>query len=1003
MEELIMNNTPYGNPEISAHDALFQKIPYSNPQPASNMDFANLMNGTINAINDIAAQSNQFNMQAIAEVKSLADDKHMLQMTIERMKRMRQEIPNEYSINNENVGICIKPNGTRITVGKIKIQNISEYKIFKNNTYTDFIYVSYLDSKGYEKNSVISAKNLAGKNLVSGFIGFDYSCNKTIANEFLTWCITTFPITEVMIIPEFAGFVHYTENDVKRVSFICNDGTFDAELLQCCSENIVKNILISDSKNIAELNEYTRKYLDTPEKCVLFTCSICGLLSSLLEEISNPMSQILAISSPDADSTRQACYYLKVFNRDKNVISFDTNKATIRKTFHNAKDETVIINDCSIVSNEKRRTEMLQYILTLDSDIETKPHNTAIISTIAQYLIPDNQKMCFTLSSDFYKEMTQEQEKEMCYALDCITRYIINIVCSNYSNIKTSIKDNIDKLNEKSRGKNLAHIQSRTSYSVLSAIFFMLRKHLTMPVYMKDVPDLLLDMLDISPEITGDSDDAVVNEFTNTLNKHIRSGDIKILLHNKDMNFTSGQPCVIVKDGLLMLEEKTMTDIILKDMTTTDSVHHIIKSLENANLLHSTKKNRYPLTVYNNGESMRVTFIAMELDEILDKTMLLRVKENKYSEWFTENLADKNMIPIITNNFGEKACQRYEFDKADNMHCFVTGQSGSGKTHHLTERIISLQKQKQKVIVFDTSDSFTKEAIINNLSAGGDKYAREKAKMYVNDSITFYKIEQLGVPVDILKLEYPSLFETKRRIIDSIISSHISNMGKVQKAALRQGITDLIESNELNMMDLYERLTDSRVSDSLALQFEDMLCCFLEYNLSDKSWDEFLNSSKDIVVISSDAISGTGGSALVDMLLMSLFYNQRNNPKKHLAVFIDEIQNQNFSPNGAITQILKEGRKYHIALNYATQFLPSGNKDMLKVMNLAAIKVFLQPDEISAKTISKSLNVQTNILCSMNQGECYINGTLYNNTAQSVKNGIIHGFTYRNFVPFEMK
>lgn len=156
-----MNNTPYGNPEISAHDALFQKIPYSNPQPASNMDFANLMNGTINAINDIAAQSNQFNMQAIAEVKSLADDKHMLQMTIERMKRMRQEIPNEYSINNENVGICIKPNGTRITVGKIKIQNISEYKIFKNNTYTDFIYVSYLDSKGYEKNSVISTKNLA--------------------------------------------------------------------------------------------------------------------------------------------------------------------------------------------------------------------------------------------------------------------------------------------------------------------------------------------------------------------------------------------------------------------------------------------------------------------------------------------------------------------------------------------------------------------------------------------------------------------------------------------------------------------------------------------------------------------------------------------------------------------------------------------------------------------------------------------------------------------------
>ena len=114
---------------------------------------------------------------------------------------------------------------------------------------------------------------------------------------------------------------------------------------------------------------------------------ICGLLSSLLEEINNPIWQILAISSPSSDSTRQACYHLKIFNRDKNVISFDTNKATIRKTFHNAQDETIIINESSIASNEKRRTEILQYILTLDSDSETKPHNTAIISSIAQYLI----------------------------------------------------------------------------------------------------------------------------------------------------------------------------------------------------------------------------------------------------------------------------------------------------------------------------------------------------------------------------------------------------------------------------------------------------------------------------------------------------------------------------------------------------------------------------------------------------------------------------------------
>lgn len=60
-------------------------------------------------------------------------------------------------------------------------------------------------------------------------------------------------------------------------------------------------------------------------------------------------------------------------------------------------------------------------------------------------------------------------------------------------------------------------------------------------------------------------------------------------------------------------------------------------------------------------------------------------------------------------------------------------------------------------------------------------------------------------------------------------------MGKVQKAALRKGITDLMEEGKLNMCDMYERLTDSRVSDSLAMQFEDMLSCFLEYTLSNES------------------------------------------------------------------------------------------------------------------------------------------------------------------------
>ena len=73
------------------------------------------------------------------------------------------------------------------------------------------------------------------------------------------------------------------------------------------------------------------------------------------------------------------------------------------------------------------------------------------------------------------------------------------------------------------------------------------------------------------------------------------------------------------------------------------------------------------------------------------------------------------------------------------------------------------------------------------------------------------------------------------------------------------------------------------------------------------------------------------------------------------------------------------------------------------MINLAALRVFLQPDIISAKSISKTIGVPVTELTSMEQGECYINGNLYNRKEHGLKNGVVHGYTFRNFVPFQTK
>lgn len=1002
---VIGNQTPYcGHPNQQVYPNI--NMPQSCiPQQEQN--------SSIQALSQMVNQSLAYVNQATNDLKVSQEENQMLRMHLENMKRTKKEQPDLFTINSSNIGICVH-NGNRTTIGRIKINSVRNYAICDENSYKNVFQIAYQDTIGNPRTTVITEKELTEKKLVSRFPGFTYVCSSSkMADRFLAWYITSMYQNDFAdMIPYHAGFSTYMKEEKEYAKFYCNDGSIPPEILLCCSENIRSNYMTGDKKAPEKIKSYVEKYLNKPEKRMLYIISLCGIFSSILDDIHYLPKQIVVISYPNTDSARQAAFFLQGFNRGQTPISFDTNKAKIRRVFQSTKDDTIVINDCNIIDNEARRNEALHYILALHEDNETLPHCTAILSNFASSVLEKDNKIYISLSDDFYTEMTQEEEHKMCYALNCITRYLIDIACENFSEFKKFILSTCKRLIQQKNIVNeicqdihteLPNMQSNISFAAIQSIASFVELQLSHSFNSNDVSNFLLHSYIEANAISADNDDVIVNDFSAVLRQCIQSGDISIVLHSKEMNYVADAYQLIVKDDLIMLEESTIRNVILPKMKTTESVHNIIKALDHVGLLHATKKKRYPLTVYQNGTAQRVTFLAMESEGIFDKTLCLKIQESKYAAWFSETAPAEHLLPIATNRLGEKVYQRYEFEKADNMHCFYLGQSGSGKTNSLTERMCNLFRAGQKIVILDTSDSFTREAILQNLSAGGDDHAKALADQFITENVTFHKVEELGVPVDLLNLQYPSVPETKRKIIDAIVSAHIQNMGKVQKAALRTGISDLMENRSVNMIDLYERLTDESMSDSLVMQFEDMLSCFLEYASSDRSWGEFFDDSKGIIVISTDAVSCSSGSALVDMLLMSLFYTQRNNPTQHIAVFIDEIQNQNFSPNGAISQILKEGRKYHISLNYATQFLPSNNKDLLKVINLAALRVFLQPDTISAKSISKTIGVPVTELTSMEQGECYINGNLYNHKEHGLKNGVVHGYTFRNFVPFQTK
>lgn len=897
------------------------------------------------------------------------------------------------------VGSCIDYEKRKIKrIGKLRIHNVCHCYIDKDGQRKEFLYVSYSSMDDSTHLAVVPCDKLASKNLLPLFESFQWMCkSKAMANDYIAYCIRCFPPKSTQYFPEYAGFsfIEQSENSTS-IRFDCNRKCFDMKLRKHCSPYFTKKVLPSIKDRPLGIKGICEKYLDTDKKMMLFVFSLCGLLSSFFREEKYSMERILTISAPDAASERFATLLMQIFNRGTKPLTLCSNKSAVKTELLHAKDETVILSDRSIIDDDKKRTEMLQHILTENDSMDCQPHNLAIFSTHAQYLLPPEKKICLTLPENFAPAMTTEEEAEMCDDLNYLVNIIISRICKSYTVLPGSFRDEfheqIDLYTSYFQGKSKEMIAAGalldTVYSCMIAYFLEFDSQ---PITM-----LIRSVLSDSQTVSGTSEDAVSEQFIAALNDAIRSGKLKILRHSKEMDFQEGTNQLIVKDKLLILEESAIENVLIPSMRTADNTCRILKCLKACEYLHATKKNRYPLVVYSNHRSLRPALIALKSDRILDSDVELMIEESRYAEWYSTAPAPEHFIPLTENRIGGVSYQVFDEKRKDNMHFFALGKSGSGKTHCLTERMVSLQKLHRPVIVFDTSESFTEEEILEKLSVGCGETAEKDVRAYIAEHITFHRIEEDGIPVDLLKLGDSGNLEDTIRKIESIVESHNPNMGSKQQAAVHAAISDMIQNGNVDMASLYEVLTSEQIPYDLADQLADTLSFFVNFKANDRDWGKLIEESKDIIIISTKAVRSNGGSGLIDMLLMSLYYYQQAHGEKQLSVFIDEIRTQNLSTKGPIAKILTESRKNRMSLNFATQFLPKSTQ-VREIMDNAAIHAFFPLDDRTAASAAKLLQVDSKELTLLETGECYIKGTFYNQNRQKAIPGILHGTTYRNF------
>lgn len=897
------------------------------------------------------------------------------------------------------VGSCIDQEKRKIKrIGKLRIHSIHHCYIDKDGQRKEFLYVSYSSMDDSTHLAVVPCDKLASKNLLPLFESFQWMCkSKAMANDYIAYCIRCFPPKSTQYFPEYAGFsfIEQSENSTS-IRFDCNRKCFDMKLLKHCSPYFTKKVLPSTKDRPLGIKGICEKYLDTDKKMMLFVFSLCGLLSSFFRKEKYSMERILTISAPDAASERFATLLMQIFNRGTKPLTLCSNKSAVKTELLHAKDETVILSDRSIIDDDKKRTEMLQYILTENDNMDCQPHNLAIFSTHAQYLLPPEKKICLTLPENFAPAMTTKEEAEMCDDLNYLVNFIISCICKSYTVLPGAFQDEfheqIDLYTSYFQGKSKEMIAAGalldTVYSCMIAYFLEFDSQ---PITM-----LIRSVLSDSQTVSGTSEDAVSEQFIAALNDAIRSGKLKILQHSKEMDFQEGTNQLIVKDKLLILEESAIENVLIPSMRTADNTCRILKCLKACEYLHATKKNRYPLVVYSHHRSLRPALIALKSDRILDSDVELMIEESRYAEWYSTAPAPEHFIPLTENHIGGVSYQVFDEKRKDNMHFFALGKSGSGKTHCLTERMVSLQKLHRPVIVFDTSESFTEEEILEKLSVGCGETAEKEVQAYIAEHITFHRIEEDGIPVDLLKLGDSGNGEDTIRKIESIVESHNPNMGSKQQAAVHAAISDMIQKGNVDMTSLYEVLTSEQIPYDLADQLADTLSFFVNFKANDRDWGELIEESKDIIIISTKAVRSNGGSGLIDMLLMSLYYYQQAHGEKQLSVFIDEIRTQNLSTKGPIAKILTESRKNRMSLNFATQFLPKSTQ-VREIMDNAAIHAFFPLDDRTAASAAKLLNIDPQALTLLETGECYIKGTFYNQNRQKAIPGILHGTTYRNF------
>ncbi len=273
------------------------------------------------------------------------------------------------------------------------------------------------------------------------------------------------------------------------------------------------------------------------------------------------------------------------------------------------------------------------------------------------------------------------------------------------------------------------------------------------------------------------------------------------------------------------------------------------------------------------------------------------------------------------------------------------GKTGMGKTTLNCFCINGASEEGIPCVIFDYTDSYVK--------------AKE---VFPEDKLMYYNVAKEGLGINPFKRQIcyidnaPQDEDTDSmvyRILETLTRG-LKITAKSQKLKLQRSLYKQIqeEGEAASIPYLYESLAGTDLGETLRCISK---CRWYSNKLN---WKELLQNGKILVIQLSD-IDIARRYMFTEMILSDLWGETMKGHLGEYIICLDEIQHLNLSCGSAVYQMLRESRKYGVAMLLSTQFIGNlKDREAKLVLEQAAQRIFFRPPESNLMSIARSIDVE---------------------------------------------